>query len=221
MEVFEADVRDFQPGAQGVDANLAVRFFTHPIMNEDKSTQEGRPIFDDTEMIEIRVRGDRNNIIQRPVRPEDKRRFREAYKAYTEEAKELEDGTPLNEWPLVTKSMVEELKYLGFRTVEHVAVANDGVCARVPGLTQLKQRAQAFLDIAKGTAPLEKLQSELEAERMRNAALQAQMADLAQRVEQLMQKGVRPEGEDVSAAVADSTAGLGQPAPAPVRPRVR
>lgn len=171
-----------QAANQKGDENLAVRFYTAPIRNDHKSTEAGRPIYDDTEMVEIRVRGDRNNIVQRPVRPDDKRRFRDAYRAYQDGQKALDSGTPLAEWPIASASMVEEMKYLGFFTVEQLAQANDSVCGQVPGLTTLKQKASAYLELAKGAAPIEKLQTEVESQKSRAEAAEAQVRDLAARM---------------------------------------
>jgi hypothetical protein len=167
------------------DKALAVRFFIMPLQNEHKSQQEGRPIFDDTEMVEIRARGDRTSVISRPVRDTDKVRFREAYLAFKDGNKVLESGTPLKEWPLISASRCEELKYLGFVTVEQLADASDAVCSNISTLTTLKQKAKAFLEYAKGISPMERLQEEINAERSRAEAAEAQIKDLAARLAKL------------------------------------
>lgn len=193
MDGLDFDDSQFvNPQTAQQDANLAVRFYTAPIQNQAKSVDEGRPIFDDTEMVEIRVRGDRNNIVQRPVREEDKRRFRDAYKAYTEGSAQLASGTPLAQWPIMSDSMVEELKYMGFYTVEQVSTASDSVCGKVPGLTSMKQKAAAFLELAKGAAPLEKLQEELNATKSTNEALQAQIVELGRRLAEQEKQAAAP-----------------------------
>jgi hypothetical protein len=158
--------------------NIAVRFFRMAVKNEEKSVAEGRPIYDDMEMVEKRIRGDRNNIVVKPVTAQDKRDFRDAYRAFVEDTVVQESGTPLSEWPHVTQSLREELKYFGFTTVEHLAEADDNACTRVPGLQGLKQRAKDFLELSKGLAPLEKVRAENEAQASRIAALEAQVAEM-------------------------------------------
>jgi hypothetical protein len=197
METLDYDHNVFNSQQRDADRSLAVRFFTHPLKNDAKSEAAGRPIFEDTEMVEIRVRGDRNHVVSRPVRDTDKQRFRDAYAAFRDGQKELLTGTPLAEWPIASKSMVEELRYLGFTTVEQVAEANDNTVAKVPGLSSLKSRAKAFLDLAKGLSPIETLQSQLETEKSKSQALEAQIADLSARFARLeAQKGAGPEDED-------------------------
>jgi len=162
METLEYDHSIFMSQQSEADKALAVRFYKQPLKDEQKSVEAGRPIFVDTDMLEIRVRGDRNNIIMRPVRPDDKERFRGAWESYQRNTTATMEGTPLSEWPVIGASMVEELKYLGFFTVEQIAGASDGVCLKVPGLASFKAKAATFLEFAKGGAPLEKMQKQLE-----------------------------------------------------------
>lgn len=182
MEQLEYDYNVFDQQAAESDKHLAVRFFTMPVQDMDKSAAEGRPIFNDVVHAEIRVRGDRNNIVHKPVDETIKRRFRDAWRAYEQGKELMQQGTPLAEWPVVTKSMVEELKYFGFYTVEQVAEARSDVVSKFPGLTSIQQRAKNFLELAKGTAPLEKMQSELDKVSSEKAALEAQVQDLGRRL---------------------------------------
>jgi hypothetical protein len=146
---------------QEADKNIAVRFFIEAVHNEEKSVAEGRPIFDDVEFIEKRVRGDRNNIVMRPARKDDIRQFAEAYRNFKGGEENPASGTPLKEWPSISKSMLEELKHMGFFTVEQLANASDSVCSKFAGLQTYKQKAQAFIEYAKGAAPLERYAHEL------------------------------------------------------------
>lgn len=173
----EYDHREFSNNSP-VPTNIAVRFFRMPVKNEEKSVNEGRPIYDDVEMVEKRIRGDRNNIPVKPVTEQDKRDFRDAYRAFKEDTVAKESGTPLSEWPHVNASLREELKYFGFTAVEHLAEADDNACSRVPGLQGLKARAKDFLELSKNLAPLEKLRSENETQASQIAVLQAQVAEL-------------------------------------------
>jgi hypothetical protein len=218
MEELEFDHNVFTAQMREADRNLAVKFYSQPIKNDEKTAQEGRPIFDDTEMIEIRVRGDRNNVVQRPIRPEDKQRFRDQYRDYKDGKAAEASGTPLKEWPIMSASMVEELRFLGFVTVEQVAEATDSVCGRVPGLTTMKQKAKAYLEFATTTAPLERLNHELEAQRSRAEAAEASVADLAGRMA-TMEAQMRAAGHTLPAATPapDFTVPASAiPVPAPV-----
>lgn len=195
IEEADFDVNLFAPGAREADKNLVVKFYLEALKDEAKSVEEGRPIFSDVEMVEIRVRGDRNNIVVRQARDDDRRRFRDAYVAFKDN-KEIElTGTPLKEWPLISKSLVEELKYFGFYTVEQLSMASDSVCSKMAGLQTFKQKAILWLEMSKGGAPLEQqaaeiadLKVKLEVAEQNNAALQARLADLTTKFERLAEK---------------------------------
>lgn len=188
MDTADFDLKDFDPRHAEADKALLVRFFTQPLRNEEKSIQEGRPIFDDTEMVEIRVRGEKDNVVVREIRPDDKRRFRDAYKHFREGKTLAESGTPLSAWSVMSASQVEELRYLGFYTVEHVADAADSAVSKFPGMQSLKNRAKLFLEAAKGNAPLEKLSKSLEEKQNEIEALKAQMAAMAKTMEKLSEQ---------------------------------
>ena len=188
LEQLDYDYNVFNPAQAQADSNLAVRFYMQPLQDFVKSEDAGRPIFVDPTMIEIRVRGDRNNIVQRPLREDDKKRFRDAWRNWEDGNKQVLTGTPLAQWPIMSASMVEEMRYFGFFTVEQLADANEGVLGRVPGMLSMKQKAQAFLEFSKGAAPLEKLQSALDQEKAARVVAEQNNSALASRVDELETK---------------------------------
>lgn len=158
------DPRDFEQ-RESADNKLAIKFYIKPVKNEAESAKEGRPMFDDRHYIEIRVPGDQCNVIHRPVTEDDKNRFRRQYQQFKEGQEQSASGTPLEEVPWITRSQVEELKYVKVNTLEQLADLNDSTCQRFAGLFKLKQRAQEHLKLAKEAAPaqaLEKFKEEME-----------------------------------------------------------
>lgn len=185
METADFDVADFDPRAREADKALFVRFYTQPLKNEAKSVEEGRPIFDDSEMIEIRVRGEKDNVVVRESRPDDHERFREAYKFFREGKSLSESGTPLAAWPAMTSAQVEELKYFKFFTVEDLAHAPESALGKFAGLRALRDRAVTFLEAAKGNAPLEKMNKELLDKQNQIDTMQAQLAAVNEQMAKL------------------------------------
>lgn len=175
METLDYDYNVHQTDAG--DSKLNVYFYNSFIKDEAKSTTEGRFIAQDVPFIKIFMPGDRTNIIDRPIRDSDKLRFPAQWSRFKNAQEQRADGTPLAEWPLVTRGQVEELKYLGFTTVEQIATASDNI--PYMGLQGLKQKAQLFIEVAKGnSAPTEKLIKEHE-------ELQANYKVMAETVQQL------------------------------------
>lgn len=185
-----------------MDHKLFVRFFLMVQPDEEKTKTEGRRCFRDCEMIQIMVPGDKRNIVIREARVEDKDRFSDLYAKWSRDRKQdVLDGYPLSEWSQVTPSMSEELRYMGFRTVEHVANANDAACGRMAGLNELKRRAQAWLEMREKQAPLEHAQAELDKRDERIANLEADLRAMREVLTDLrdMQKKAQEQGFRVAA----------------------
>lgn len=86
------------------------------------------------------------------------------------------DGTPLEQWPVLTRAMVLEMKAMGIHTVEQAATMPDTAVQLVGrGGYMLRERAKAYLDEAAGLAFSEKLNRENELLRSQAAAQQRQL----------------------------------------------
>lgn len=149
MQEYEHDARTFQnPNME--DGKLYAVFFMDTVKDEGASALANRPIFKDTEFVRIVAPGDKTNVVVRPAREDDRARFQRQYAAFKRGDAEQVVGTPLAQWPLITRAQVEEFKYLEIRTVEHLAAVRDDIKSRVPGMHELSQRAQQWLAAAKG-----------------------------------------------------------------------
>jgi hypothetical protein len=169
------------------DESLMKWFYMGVIQNQGRTTEEGRPIFDDVECIKIITPGDKNSVIDRPASADDKRRFSKEYAAFKEGKKEDEQigGTPLTEWPFLSRAQVEEFKYLGLRTVEQLAECRDDVTSRVPGLVSIKRNAQVWLGKTKSASEAAKTAKLIEDQASQISTLQEAVRQQAQRLEML------------------------------------
>jgi hypothetical protein len=143
-----------QPGDEG----LAVRFLYLPYHNEQKSKEEGRPIFEDREYVEIRVPG-RRDFQTKLANEINKARFPVHYAKFkARESQEAEAGTPLTEYPGVTRGQVEELQFFHVVSVEQLAAVPDSSLSSMHGGLLLKQKAAQYLDASKDNAAAAKLE---------------------------------------------------------------
>lgn len=173
---------DFTAAAQSAqDRTLLVRFYPKPRPDKAKTAEAGRPIFRDTDYIEIRTPGSRD-AVSRPATQRDIERFPEHYERYRKRIAEPLEGTPLSEWPSMTRSMAEELSFINIRTVEALASVADTHMAKFRGLSTLKRKAQDWLALAEDDAPLVRLQGELATRDATIAAQAATIEDLAARM---------------------------------------
>lgn len=173
------------PSAHG----LFVEFYMFPKQNEEKSNEEGRPIFEEKPYIMIMVPGDKSSIVRRPVRTgmhpkDDNNRFHNEYQAFMQKKDQPLEGTPLAQWPQITRAIVLELEALNVRTVEHLGNMPDTFASQYMGMQDLKQKANKWLELTKSEAPMQQLQAELlERDSLiasQGSAIEALQAELAQ-----------------------------------------
>lgn len=145
-----ANANELQSQQQNDDSVLMVRFFVKAHEDQQATKEQGRPVFTDREFIEIRTPG-KKDAVCRPARQRDIDRFPrhyEAFKARTDVS--LETGTPLAEWPQVTRSMAEELAFFNVKTVEQLAACPDSQLINFMGGGMLKEKAKRWLEEAAG-----------------------------------------------------------------------
>ena len=171
----QSDPLDFS-AAPGDEA-LSVVFHLQPEKDEKASLEAGRPIFADREYVAIQVRGERDRM-DRPANDSDRRRFRRQYEAFRSGNAEAVSGTPLSEWPAVSRSQVEELRYFKVCTVEQLAAMSDSALQNVGPLMALRQKARDWMAAAAGNAPVEKMRAELSERDARIAALEMQLKEV-------------------------------------------
>ena len=166
METFEGNVEDFTTGDQSfsspADNKLRVRFFKKAAQDMEKTQAEGRPIFIEVEYCQIMVSGDRDSVVVRPATWVDKQRFSKQYEDWKKKGSaEQLVGTPLEAWGVLSLAQIEEFRYFGIRTVEHIADLRDDLAMKVMGAQALKQRASLFIQAGKEAAPMQKMAEEL------------------------------------------------------------
>lgn len=139
--------------ATGGDQSLLVKFFLHPRENGAKSKEAGRPIFEEVPYVSIKQPGQKDSEIVAPASDRHKKRFPEHWRRFlAREDQEQVTGTLLEEWPGVTRSIVEELKHFNIRTVEQLANLSDANAQNIMGINGLKQRASDWLESSSNQA---------------------------------------------------------------------
>jgi hypothetical protein len=160
------------------DSALHVEFSRKPVLNTALSKEEGRAVYKEEDFIRIHVPGDKLTVIERPVDEIDARRFADRYARWKAGQGEAVVGTPVSALPGMTQAKVEEYRYFKVMTVEQLAEAPDGLGAKFMSFHEDKRRAKAFIEVAKGNAPLEKMQDELKARDAEIEEMKAQIASL-------------------------------------------
>lgn len=139
-----------------------LRFETEAVELPGKSLEAGRPIYEERDYVYITTPGSRDEVKRLA---KDKAKEDEfiswAYNKWLATKQEVQDGTPLETVPFLSKSQIMELKAISIGSLETLAEAPEPALQRMMGLRDLKKRAQAYMQQAKDTALVGKLQSEL------------------------------------------------------------
>ena len=160
----QLDAPPMDPG----DEKLFVQFYMGSLRNQEKSETEGRPVFDAIPFVKILVPGDKSTLIDTIADANHKRRFAKMWQQFEMNQKQDISGTPLRDWPAITRAQADELNYLNILTVEQLATVADVYGAKIMGINDLKRKAQAYLEQAKDSAFAAKMADE-------NAKLRAEL----------------------------------------------
>lgn len=180
------------PASRDPDEDLVALFRYHAFQNPTKSLTEGRPIFDDVEVCEIRKPGSRDikifpataftRWIDDPLTGEQTKqtyaeRFSHQYRQFKARAAQTVTGTPLEFATFLTEGRRAELRAQNVYTVEALASIDGTELKNLgPGGREMKNKAIALIEQAKTTAPNQQMLAELEALKARNQILEEDLA---------------------------------------------
>lgn len=163
------------------DGSNHPRFFVDQVQDMVASENAGRPIFREEERVEIIMPGNPHTRPVARVTEEHKQRWPREYEAFKAGLEISPDGTPLEEWPILKRSQVMELKALGFKTVEHVRDMDDLAIQRIGmGGRRLKELASGFLNDADRIASETRLSAENERLTEEVAVLRRQVTEMGE-----------------------------------------
>jgi len=152
------------------DSRLQVKFYKRPVQQEQETLEAGRPIYKEFDFVHICVAGDTLTEIDTYALNSHKTRFPIQWARYQNRiGSEDQDvvGTPVSEWPLVSKSQAEELRAMKFYTVESIANASDQQITRMgmaAGMSPyaFRDKAKSFLNLATSAAETDQRTQEIE-----------------------------------------------------------
>ena len=178
---------------QNADSRLAVQFYKKSVKQDIASAEAGRPIFKEFDFVRIMIPGDNLTEIDTYAQESHKQRFPRQWAHYQNQVagQEVIIGTPIEQWPLVSRSQADELKGIKFRTVEDVANCSDQQLQRIGMIAGMsphsfREKAKAFLNLASDSAEVAQREEEMQALREENAKIKAETdAKLAAMQEQM------------------------------------
>ena len=177
---------------QNGDERLVALFKHLAVKNETKTKEEGRPIYDDQEIVEIRMPGSKNVFVFPATavshwsgdeyggdqfRVTYAERFARQYQQFKAQQAQTKSGTPLAIVTFLTEGKRAELRAQNIYTIEQLAGVDGNELKNLgPFGRELKNKAEEYITEGKMNAPNLQMASELEAMRAKNAILEEDMA---------------------------------------------
>jgi hypothetical protein len=189
--------------SHGDDTGLYVTFYMESVEHPFESQQAGRAIFRDVPYVRIVFPGNRSTEVKRPAKfertgdmpydaPLDSERWPKQWQAFKNQAAEVHEGTPILEWPPLTKAVAMNLKAMNVHTVEQLAALPDNALTWL-GARDLREKAITWLKNATGGAEVTRLKAQNDALKTDIEALKQQFAELA------AQRTKRPKAQEETA----------------------
>lgn len=175
------------------DDKLAVSFYRKPVLQKGESAKAGRAIYKEIDYVKVMIPGDKLLSLDKPVNSITRRRFADKYAKWQAGAGSAVEGTPLTALPKMTPSKIAEYRYFNITTVEQLAGASDSVGQKFFGFSEDKRAANAFLELAKGNAPLVKMNEELKERDAKIEEMQEQISALTNMMKKKSGKAEKSE----------------------------
>ena len=188
----------------GDDKGLFVEFEKLPVHQEFDSEQAGRPIFKEVDYVTIHFPGDATKRVCRPVKlksdastPSDPERFPRQWERYQRLELQVQDGTPLEQWPMLNRADARSYKAINIHTVEALAAVSDqNLDSLGHGGRLIRDKAVAWLAAAKSGGDISRLVSE-------NATLRTELDQMKGQISALLAAAPTSPGAPVASGAPE------------------
>ena len=179
------------------DGKTIPQFFKMQERDEARTAALGTVKYLEIEMVRIFIPGDKHNVVERRVNDDIRARYPKQYDAWKKTEELAPDGTLIDNWPLLSRAQVFELKAANIFTLEQLGDVSDNALGNIGiGARQLRAHARAYLEAAQTGKVSSTIISENQALKDQVAMLVTQIGDLSKRLElSLARSGDRPENE--------------------------
>lgn len=132
------------------DPRMTPSFYTRSVLNEAKSREEGKPVFEPKPYFRLERAGERD-YLDREATEEDKAKYPELWRAHEEKRDPMPEGTPLAILFPQFPEVVATLEYHKVRTVEQLRALPDTAKQAIGlGAHEWRKKADEFLKAAEG-----------------------------------------------------------------------
>ena len=125
--------------------------FFHPVqvLNDYKSAESGRPIFQEQIFIKKLIPGDNTLVIDRKMRLTDEDEYPQEWALFKNKRQNTVPGTPIDAWQILSDTQKAEFKALNIFTIDQFAQLPDIAGLKIMGFNELRTKAQTFISASK------------------------------------------------------------------------
>ena len=173
--------------------NMAI-FYTRACHNPVLSEQQGMPIYENKPYVRIQPPGERLNIVDRPVKPEDKKIWPQAWAQFLAEKTQVPEGTPVEMLFPNHPAIGEMLKGSGIMTIQQLADASAHAMDNIGmGAQEWQNKAKAYLDSSGQGKEFHTLNKKLEESNQQVRILTEQLNQAIGQIRALQQQMSNPQ----------------------------
>lgn len=170
----------------GGDKNMLAMFYKRPKHNPAKSTEQGRPIYDDVAFVRIHPPGERLNIVDRPATAADAKRFAVQWAQFQQNQEQVPDGTPIDLLYPEHPSIGAMLRANGVHTIEQCAeLSGPAIDSIGMGAQRYTNDAQKYIQASSKGVKASQLRHELDERDAQIRTLSKTVEDLTGEVNRL------------------------------------
>lgn len=133
----------------GNDRNMIAMFYVKSVLVPAKSNEHGRPYHEDQVFVRIHPPGERLNIVDRPVKDSDKRRWPIQWAQFQQNQEQHPEGTPVDLLYPAHPSVAATLRANGVFTIEQCAeLSGPAIDSIGMGAQRYSNDAKKYLELA-------------------------------------------------------------------------
>lgn len=148
----------------------AVFFHSVQVLNDFKSAEAGRPIFQEQIFIKKLIPGDNTLVIDRKMRLADEDEYPQEWALFKNKRQNTVPGTPIDAWNILSDTQKAEFKALNIFTIDQFAQLPDIAGLKIMGFNELRTKAQSFISASKDSEVFATLKKDMAAEIKKQAS---------------------------------------------------
>lgn len=161
------------------DDRLIVGFYWKSQPNPAKSREAGKPVYEDHAFVKIQHPGETLNIVDRPIKDDDKRRWPRQWAQFEQGKHQVPDGIPISLLFPDRPAIADTLRGYNIHTVEQLAnLSGQGISTVGLGCQEWVNAASRYIERAEKGVSHHKFETEMAAMKAEIVKRDRQIAEL-------------------------------------------